>query len=274
MCAMSEHRTPDPASARDHPHAGDHPVEPAADGAAGPKADEPPASLPAGALQLQRAGVVRPVPTAVEDSGDDTTDVTTDDADAAPTRTDPRMVLASSLAKTLSVAMKVLRWPTALLMIVPVVPIAVLIIMLTRLNRLSDIIVLGVVVLAALVINVMFLRRRFLFRRALAEPSELAQEFRALLTPTVVTDEVFGVLRNIAAKGGLLVLRRLRAAWSLVRLPDHLISQLDRYPKAKLFVPPSLNISGFISLAQIWLAVLSWPVMLAVIVLWLSGVVG
>lgn len=184
---------------------------------------------------------------------------------------DRRATAARHTAKALAVAIAVLRWPSALVMVVPVLPLLAVTIVLSGLRRPTPMIVLGVLLLVGLGIQIAFVLRRRAYLRAAREPVELGAELRRLLALSAVTDEVLDLMRTVATRGGILLLRRLRATWSLIRLPDHLIGQLEHYPRARLFIPPALGVSAVLVMAQIYLAVLSWPVLVLVLALRAGG---
>lgn len=187
---------------------------------------------------------------------------------------DRRAALAQSTATALGVALRLLRLPTLLLALAPVIPIIGLVVVLLSLTDLAALVIVGALLVVAVVIEVLFVLRRRGYLRAAREREALAAEFRTLMSIAVVTDEVLDLMRKVAARGGVLLLRRLRAAWSLVRLPDHLVDKLEDYPRARLFIPPAVMVSGTIVLAQVYLAVLSGPVLVVVLILRLTGVLA
>lgn len=193
-------------------------------------------------------------------------------ADGTDPSDDRRAVLARRLAKTLSVATRILRWPSLVLIVIPVLPLVVIAWFATTATRWTDILVLWVLAAVGLGIEVVFIWRRRRFLDAAKDPAGMARELRLLLSPNVVTDEVMALLKQVAARGGLLIFRRLWAVWKLANLPEHLLDQLDDYPRAKLYLPPSIGISGIVSLCQVWLTILAWPVLLVVITFRLTGV--
>ena len=182
------------------------------------------------------------------------------------------MAIAEGTAKALGAALAALRWPSLAMALVPVVPILGLGVVLFTLSNVPARVAVGVPLAVAAAVEVLFVVRRRAYLRAAREQDALAREFRALLSIAAVSAEVLSLMRTVAARGGALLLRRLRAAWSLIRLPDHLAGRVEDYPRARLFIPPAVAFSGTLVLAQVYLTVLSWPVLVLVVVLRLTGV--
>lgn len=195
---------------------------------------------------------------------------------AAKERTDrkvSRTKLARGVAVTLRQAIRILRWPTALLLLVPVGPILGTAWIATRTSGWDRVIVLVLLVVGA-GITLAWAVRRHRYRAAVQDVEALTTELRALLEPSMVTDEAVDLLREVAARGGILLLRRLRAVWSLITFSDHLMDQSKGYKLARWFVPPTLATSGVLLTAHLWVVALSWPVFLVMAVMLATGVIG
>ncbi|MGC0273180.1 hypothetical protein ACO0LV_09315 [Pseudactinotalea sp. Z1739] len=194
-------------------------------------------------------------------------------AGASPSQPSEReaRTAATHAARALALAVRVLRWPSLLLALIPVVPLAGLVWVMAGLRRPVGLIVVGVLIAIGLTIEVAFVLRRRAYLRAAAQPEQLADEFRALLRPGLLSKDLLEKVRDIAARGGLLLLRRLRSLWVLVRLPDQVIGILDDYPRARLFIPPTLGTSGLRVLAQAYLSALSWLALILVLALRAAG---
>ena len=125
-------------------------------------------------------------------------------------RADGRTVeVAQRAARTIAVAVRLLRVPTAVLGAVPL-PFIATTMLLGLLAGGAAGVVIGVAGLAMAAVSAFFWIRRARLIRAVEDPDRLATELAILVSLTDKVDETCGALAEIAGGGGWRVLGRLR----------------------------------------------------------------
>lgn len=181
-------------------------------------------------------------------------------------RTEATRIVAVTLVHWVRLA----RWPSLLLALAPVLPLLVGWGVAVSYGVGWVALAILLPVLAGAASTVLFAIRRGRYLRAVTDGDELAAQLRALLEPQLVTDEAIDLVQRVTARGGLFLLRRLKAVWKLLTFPDHLVSTLERYDRARWFVPPALGTSAMLLTAQWWTTVLSWPLCVILVLLRLT----
>lgn len=177
-------------------------------------------------------------------------------------RTEATRVIASLLGQWTRLA----RWPSLLLALGPVLPLTVGLGIAVSYGVGSAALAILLPVLAGSAATVGFTLRRRRYLEAVTDVDELAAQLRAILEPQLVTSEAVELIHRVTERGGLFLLRRLRAVWKLLTFPDHVLSTLERHDRARWFVPPRLGASGALLSAQLWTVVLSWPLAVTLLV--------
>lgn len=163
-------------------------------------------------------------------------------------------------------AVRLLRWPTALVLWVPV-PFVLTTVALGLAADGALRIVLTAVGLAMAAVSGAFWGRRRRILAAVEEPELLAGEMRTLVNLTGKFDETGTTLREIAgADGGWRVFSRLRGAWRGVTMPTRWIDQVGDLPRARYFAPPKIGTTIWVTTAALWLVPVSVVVALVAVV--------
>lgn len=153
-------------------------------------------------------------------------------------------------------AVRLLRWPTALLLWVPIPFIATTVLI----GLLADGpagVVITILGGAMAIVSALFWGRRHRILSAVQEPALLAGELRTMMNLTGRIDETGVVLHEIAGGQGWQVLGRLRGLWRGAQLPAHWIDQVGDLPRARYFAPPKIGTTVMIAMAAVWLVPIS-----------------
>jgi len=166
------------------------------------------------------------------------------------------------LAKVLVVAVRLLRIPTAAVLVVPLPFIAACLILgITGSGWFGTVLIVAGVVMA--LVSLAFWGRRRRIIRAVEEPELLGGELRTLFNLTGKLDDASGTLRELTAGGGVRVFGRLRAAWRGASLPAQWLGQVGQLPRARYFAPPKIGTTTTLAVAALWLIPIS--IVLAVV---------
>jgi len=168
------------------------------------------------------------------------------------------------LARVIVPAVRLLRWPTGVVMVLPLPFIAIVLVAGLRGEGWGRVLVLIVGVVMALVSAAFWGRRRRILQ-AVEEPALLADELRQLANLTGRVDQTNDTLRDLAGGGGWRIFSRLRAAWRGATLPARWLDQIGDLPRARYFAPPKIGTTISVTVAALWLVPAS--IVFAVVVL-------
>lgn len=164
--------------------------------------------------------------------------------------------VADRAAKTLVVAMRLLRIPTAILGLIAVPFILTTLILGMLADNAAGFVLLGAGIAMA-VVNVMFWVRRFMIMAAVAEPDQLATELGILVSMSPKVDETRGALAQISGSGGWRILDRMRGVWSSAQMTGRWIEGVGDLKRARYFAPPKIGTTLTILIASMWVVPIS-----------------
>lgn len=173
--------------------------------------------------------------------------------------------VARNAARVLSVAVRLLRWPTLLLLGAPI-PMEFAILALTlRAHGWARVAGLVVVVLLAAV-STAFAVRRHRILRAVEEPDALGTELGIAVSLSDRVDDARDVLGDVVGAGGWQLFRRLRGLWRGIATTGRWIETVGDLPRARYFVPPKIGTTVTLALAAAWLIPVSGAVLVFAII--------
>lgn len=178
--------------------------------------------------------------------------------------------VAQRFAGVVTVAVRVLRIPTALLLCVPLPFIAATFV----LGLLADggiriVILLAAIVMAA--ISAGFWGRRRRIMQAVEDPQQLTTELGIMISLSDKVDETRGALSQLAGGGGWRLFDRLKGAWSGVSMTGRWIDTIGDLPRARYFAPPKIGTTVTITIAALWLVPISVVVALFALIGTIAG---
>ena len=178
--------------------------------------------------------------------------------------------VAHRVANVISVAVRVLQLPTAVLLFIPLPFVLATL----ALGLVADggvrVVVLGAGVLMAAVSGAFWARRRNLLRAA-EEPDKLATELGIAISLSDKVDETRGALERIGGGGGWRIFDRLKGAWGGMSMTGRWIDGVGDLPRARYFVPPKIGTTVTITVAALWLVPISVVVALFALIGTIAG---
>lgn len=178
--------------------------------------------------------------------------------------------VAHRVASVITVAVRVLRVPTAILQLAPV-PFIVATLML---GLVADgglrIVVLAAGLVMAVISGAFWVRRRNILR-AVEDPDKLATELGIAISLSDKVDETRGALERIAGGGGWRIFDRLKGAWGGMTMTGRWIDGVGDLPRARYFVPPKIGTTVTLTVAALWLVPISVVVTLFALIGTLAG---
>ncbi len=168
-------------------------------------------------------------------------------------------------APVLVLAVKVLRWPTLVLLAIPVPFLLVTFVLGLTMSGWLRIVVVVLSLVGALV-SFAFGARRYKILQAVEVPSALATELGIAVSLSGKVDESRGVLEAVAGGGGWRVLSRLRGLWGGVTMTGRWIEGIDDLPRARYFFPPKIGTTVTVTIAALWLVPISFVLCLLSVV--------
>lgn len=173
--------------------------------------------------------------------------------------------VAERAAKTIVMAVRLLRLPTAALGLISLPFILTTLV----LGWLADgtaglvLLVAGVVMAA---ISGFFWGRRRMIMAAVAEPDQLATELAILVSMSGKVDETRGALAQISGGGGWRIMDRLKGVWSSAQMTGRWIEGVGDLKRARYFAPPKIGTTVTIAIAALWLVPISMVIALFALV--------
>lgn len=160
--------------------------------------------------------------------------------------------VAERAARVITVAVQVLRIPTAIVLWIPVPFIAVVV--LFSLNADGGGRVIGLVIgLVMASISCAFAGRRHRILQAVEEPDRLATELGIMISLSDKVGETRGALTQLAGGGGWRLFSRLQAVWSGTKMTSRWIEGIGDLPRARYFAPPKIGTTVSVTVAALWL---------------------
>jgi hypothetical protein len=160
--------------------------------------------------------------------------------------------VALRTARTLAVAVRLLRIPSAVVLAAPVPFILTTLLLAAAADGGMRGALLVVGIAMAVVSGVIFGRRRRILQ-AVEDPDLLADELRVLINLTGKVEETRGALAQIAGGGGWRVLGRLQGVWKGTRMTGSWIDQIGDLRRARYFAPPKIGTTISLTMAALWL---------------------
>jgi hypothetical protein len=173
--------------------------------------------------------------------------------------------VAQRTARTIAVAVRLLRIPSAVVLGVPVpFVVATLLLGLVADGGMRVVILVAGVLMAA--VSAAFLGRRRRILQAVEDPEQLAAELRVLINLSGKVEETRGALAQIAGGGGWRLFNRIQGAWKGVAMTGGWIDQIGDLPRARYFAPPKIGTTVTLTIAALWLVPISIVVTLLALV--------
>jgi hypothetical protein len=178
--------------------------------------------------------------------------------------------VARRAAGVITIAVRVLRIPTALVLGAPVPFIAMTLVLGLAADGNVRIVILLAGALMALVTAAFWGRRRKIIQ-AVDDPDKLATELGIMISLSDKVEETRGAISQIAGGGGWRLFERLRGLWKGASMTGSWIDRIGDLPRARYFAPPKIGTTVTITLAALWLVPISVVVALFALIGTLAG---
>ena len=159
-------------------------------------------------------------------------------------------------AAAITSAVRLLRWPTAALLVLSAPFIAATILIGVVADGAVGWVITVIGVLMASVWGAFAWRRRGILQ-AVEDPGALADELRVMVNLTGRAEQTGQVLHSIAGGDGWRVLGRMKGLWQGASLPARWLDEVGDLPRARYFAPPKIGTSIWLALAAAWLVPIS-----------------
>lgn len=160
--------------------------------------------------------------------------------------------VAERTARVITVAVHVLRIPTAIVLWIPVPFIALILLLALNADGGGRAIGLVIGLVMAAIVGA-FGGRRHRILQAVEEPDKLATELGIMISLSDKVGETRGALTQLAGGGGWRVFSRLQAAWSGTKMTVRWIEGIGDLPRARYFAPPRIGTTVSVTVAALWL---------------------
>lgn len=163
---------------------------------------------------------------------------------------------SSRAAAAICSAVRLLRWPTAALLVLS----APFIVATVAIGLLADGAVGWVITILGLLmalVSVAFGVRRRRILQAVEDPAALADELRVMVNLTGRAQQTGDVLHSIAGGDGWRVLSRMKGLWQGANLPARWLDEVGDLQRARYFAPPKIGTSVSLAIAAAWLVPIS-----------------
>lgn len=172
-------------------------------------------------------------------------------------------------ARTIAVAVRLLRIPSLLVLLVPLpFIVTTLALGIAAHGPVGIVILLGGAAMA--LVSGAFAGRRRRVLQAVEEPEALASELAIAIALSGKVDETRGALAQIAGGGGWRVFNRLQGVWSGTTMTGRWIESVGDLPRARYFAPPKIGTTVTLVVAALWLV----PISVLVALLSLIGTIA
>ncbi|MEH3032447.1 MAG: hypothetical protein PGN07_00025 [Aeromicrobium erythreum] len=163
---------------------------------------------------------------------------------------------ARRAAPVLVLAVKVLRWPTLVLLVLPIPFVLATFVLGLTMDGWWRVLVV-VLSLVGAAISAAFAGRRRRILQAVEVPDALATELGIAVNLSGRVTESRGVLEAVAGGGGWRVLSRMKGLWSGVTMTGRWIDGIGDLPRARYFFPPKIGTTVMVTVASLWLVPIS-----------------
>lgn len=178
--------------------------------------------------------------------------------DGVTSRVDGQTEQAAQRAtQVIVLAVRVLRWPTLALLVLPLPLIVTVLALAPTFEGAAQVVVL-VIGLAMALVSAAFAGRRYKVLRAVEDPTGLATELGIAVNLSGRADETRGVLEAVAGGGGWRAVSRLKGLWSGVGMTGRWIDGIGDLPRARYFLPPKIGTTVTVVMAALWLLPVSF----------------
>jgi hypothetical protein len=160
--------------------------------------------------------------------------------------------VARNAARVISVAVRLLRWPSLALLCAPIPMELALLGLSLHAHGWARVVGLILVALMATVSTAFGVRRHRILR-AVAEPDALGTELGIAVSLSDRVDDARDVLTDVASGGGWRMFDRLRGLWRGISTTARWIESVADLPRARYFVPPKIGTTVTLTLGAAWL---------------------
>lgn len=164
-------------------------------------------------------------------------------------------VVAHNAARALTFGVRVLRFPSLIVVAAPLPFIAVIVILSVIADGPAGIVGLAAALLM-LVVSAVAVGRRHRLLAAVEDSERLASELAIMISMSDKVGETRTTLAQIVG-GGWQVLSRLKGLWSAANMTSRWIEEVGDLRCARYFAPPKIGTTVLITWASLWLIPIS-----------------
>ncbi len=164
--------------------------------------------------------------------------------------------VAKRAADVITLAVRLARVPSALVMLVPIPFVLVTMILGLSSDGSTRVVLIGAC-LVMLAVSSAFWGRRRRILQAVDEPDKLATELGIMISMSDKVEETRGALSTVAGAGGWRIFGRLKGVWSGMKMTGRWIDSVGDLPRARYFAPPKIGTTVTIAVAALWLVPIS-----------------
>jgi hypothetical protein len=178
--------------------------------------------------------------------------------------------VAARAANVITLAVRVLRLPTAVVGWLPVPFIAATLALGVAASGTTGIVIL-VLGVAMAIVSGAFWGRRHKILQAVEDPDKLATELGIMISLSDKVDETRGAISQIAGSGGWRLFSRLKGLWQGASMTGRWIDGISDLPRARYFGPPKIGTTVTVTVAALWLIPISVVVALFALIGTIAG---
>lgn len=176
--------------------------------------------------------------------------------------------VAARAAKVITIAVRLLRFPTLALLLLPF-PFILIVAAVAIWSTGALQVIAAVVAVVMSGVSGVLGYRRYRILKAVEDEQKLATELAIAVSLSGKVDETRLALGQITHQDGLRVFSRLRGVWNTAGLGTSWITGIGDLPRAKHFFPPTVGTTVTIAIAAAWLIPISF---VAAIFLGIAGI--